>query len=78
MDETWLLHFTLQNPIDSQPSRLNAMNLIQSVEIRNGQLERLWYQYSGMRVVFYYHRLPLKGPDHQQRVLHSVIGAFKR
>jgi hypothetical protein len=26
----------------------------------------------------YIHRLPLKWPDHQQRVLHGVFGAFKR
>jgi hypothetical protein len=32
MDETWLLHYTPQSPIDSQPSELNAMNRIQSVE----------------------------------------------
>jgi hypothetical protein len=40
------------------------MNRIQSVERRNSQLASLWHQYSG--------------PDHQQRVLHSVIGAFKQ
>jgi hypothetical protein len=27
---------------------------------------------------FYIHRLPQKWPDHQQRVVHGVIGAFKR
>jgi hypothetical protein len=45
---------TLQSPIDSQPSGLNAMNRNQSVERRNGQLARLWHQYSGMRVVLFY------------------------
>jgi hypothetical protein len=40
---------TLQSPIDSQPSGLNAMYRIQSVERRNGQLAR----YSGMCVVLY-------------------------
>jgi hypothetical protein len=32
-------------------------------------LECAWY---------YIHRIPQKGPDHQQRVLHSVNGALKR
>jgi hypothetical protein len=27
---------------------------------------------------YYIHRLPRKMPDHQQQVLHSGIGAFKR
>jgi hypothetical protein len=32
-----------------------------------------------LRCAWYYiHRLPREGPDHQQRVLHSSIGAFKR
>jgi hypothetical protein len=52
MDETWHGCFTkFQKPIDSQPSGLTAMNRIQSVERRNGQLARLWHQNSGMRVV---------------------------
>jgi hypothetical protein len=39
MDVTWLLCFTtLQSPIDSQPSGLNAMNRIQTMERHNGQL----------------------------------------
>jgi hypothetical protein len=38
MDVTWLLP-TLQNPIDSLPSELNAMNRRQSVERHNGQLD---------------------------------------
>jgi hypothetical protein len=44
------------------------MNRIQSEERRNGQLAMgyAWY---------YIHR---QGPDHQQLVLHGVIGAFKR
>jgi hypothetical protein len=52
----WMKHgyfTTLQSPIDSQPSELKAMNRIQSVERRNGQLARLWHHYSGMRVVLY-------------------------
>jgi hypothetical protein len=42
----WMYHgcfTTLQSPIDSQPSGLNAMNRIRSVERRNGQLASvLW------------------------------------
>jgi hypothetical protein len=53
---TWIKNVcftTLQSPIDSHLSGLNAMNRIQSVERRNGQLVRLWHQYSGMCVVLY-------------------------
>jgi hypothetical protein len=53
MEETWLLNI-LQSPNDSQPSELNAMNRIQNVERRNGQMARLWHQYSGIRVVCVY------------------------
>jgi hypothetical protein len=68
---------TLQSPIDSQPSELDVMNRIQNVERRNSQQARLWYQYSGMSVVLYKSIAP-KRPDHQQRVLHIVIGVFQR
>jgi hypothetical protein len=50
----WIKHgcfTTLQSPSDSQLSGLNAMNRIQSVERRYGQLARLRHQFSGMRVV---------------------------
>jgi hypothetical protein len=42
----WMYHgcfTTLKSPIDSQPSGLNAMNRIRSMERRNGQLASvLW------------------------------------
>jgi hypothetical protein len=33
-----------------------------------------------LRYILYYniHRLPRNGPDHQQRVLSGIIGAFER
>jgi hypothetical protein len=55
---------TLQSQIDSQPSGLNAMNRIQSVE----RLSTSFQRSAG--------KVNSSGLDHQQRVLHSVIGAF--
>jgi hypothetical protein len=51
MDETWLIHYTPESNPDSQPSRLNAINRIRSVERRNGQLARLWHQYTGFDII---------------------------
>jgi hypothetical protein len=48
------------------------MNQIQNVERHNSQLASVLRDGRGI-----IHRLPLKGPDHQQLVLHGVIGAFK-
>jgi hypothetical protein len=50
MDASWLLHYTSES---NRQSALNAMNRIQSVERRNGPLERLLHQYSGMHVVLF-------------------------
>jgi hypothetical protein len=75
----WMKHgclTTLQDLIYSHPSGVNAKNRIQSVERRNGQLARLCHQFEC--AWYYIHWLPRKGPDHQQLVLNSVIGAFKR
>jgi hypothetical protein len=52
-NETWLFRYISESNRQSDWSGLNAMNRIQSVERRNGQLARLWYQYSGMLVVLY-------------------------
>jgi hypothetical protein len=49
------------------------MSRIQSVERRNGQLASVLWDARGIMFIDY-----RKGPDHQQRVLHGVIGAFKR
>jgi hypothetical protein len=67
---------SLQSPIDSQPSDLNAMNRIQSVE--GATISWQGYDISILECAWYYiHRLPRKEPEHQQQVLHSVIEAFK-
>jgi hypothetical protein len=66
MDEKWLLHYTLQSPIDSQPSELNAMNRIQSVESK--VMASLFWDARGILFNDYLE----KGQTIKKRVLHSV------
>jgi hypothetical protein len=70
MDVTWLLH---NNPESNrQSAKWTEPNP------KRGKTKRS-VDISIMRCVWYYiHRLPQKGPDHQQRVLDGVIGAFER
>jgi transposase len=52
----WMKHgcfTTLQSPIDSQPSGLNAMNRIQSMERRNGQLAPVFWDARGILFIDY-------------------------
>jgi [histone H3]-lysine36 N-dimethyltransferase SETMAR len=56
---------TLQSPIDSHPSGLNAMNRI--------SIASVFWDARGIIHRGIIHRLPRKEPDHQQQVLHSVI-----
>jgi hypothetical protein len=44
---------TLQSPIDSQPSGLNAMNRIRSVERRNGQMASVLWDARGTIFINY-------------------------
>jgi hypothetical protein len=76
-DEFFSRYITMDDvthPIDSQPSELNAMNRIQSVERRNGQQASVFWDVRG--IIF--RSSPRKGPDNQQQVLHSVFRSFKR
>jgi hypothetical protein len=73
MDVTWLLHNT------SESNRQTA-EWTERDESNSKRGKTQWsVGVSTMRCACYYiHRLPRKGPEHQQRVLHGVIGAFKR
>jgi hypothetical protein len=73
MDVTWLLHNT------SEPNRQTA-EWTERDEPNSKRGKTQWSAgVSTMGCVCYYiHRLPRKGPEHQQRVLHGVILAFKR
>jgi hypothetical protein len=44
---------TLQTPIDSQPSELNAMDRIQNVERRNGQMASVFWDARGIIFIDY-------------------------
>jgi hypothetical protein len=73
MDVTWLLHNTPESNRQSvEWTERKQPNTKRGKTHRSAGISNMgcaWY---------YIHRLPRKGPDHQQRVLHGVIGAFKR
>jgi hypothetical protein len=68
MDERWLLHCTPES------NRQSA----EWTERDEPNPNRCNGRGNGIKVMYYIHLLPRKGPDHQQRVLHSVIKAFDR
>jgi hypothetical protein len=73
MDETMLLHNTLEsNRQSAECTERDEPNP------KRGKTQRS----AGVSIMgcawYYIHRLPQKGPDHQQRVLHGIIGVFKR
>jgi hypothetical protein len=71
MDVTWLLHNTPEsNRQSAEWTERNESNRKPGKTQRSAGISftgRAWY---------YIHRLPPKGPDHQQRILNGVIGAF--
>jgi hypothetical protein len=67
MDVTWLLHNTPEsNRQSAEWTERDEPNP------KRGKTQRS----TGVSTIF--NRLPLKGPDHQQRVLHGVIGVFNQ
>jgi hypothetical protein len=64
-DVTWLLHNTPESNRHDEPKPKRGKTQQSAGISFTGWA---WYCI---------HRLPLKGPDHQQRVLHGVIEAFK-
>jgi hypothetical protein len=73
MDETWLFHYTPEsNRQSAEWTERDEPNPKRGKTQRSAGI-------SITRCTWYYiHRLPPKGPDHQQLVLHSIFGAFKR
>jgi hypothetical protein len=73
MNVTWLLYNTTES--NRQSAELTERN---EPNAKRGKTQ----QSAGVSTMgcacYYIHRLPRKGPDHQQRVLHGVIGVFKR
>jgi hypothetical protein len=73
MDVTWLLHNTLES--NRQSAEWTERD---DPNPKRGKTQRS----AGISIAgctwYFIHRLPRKGPDHQQRVLHGVIGALKR
>jgi hypothetical protein len=73
MDVTWLLHNTPEaNRQSAEWTERDELNQ------KRGKTQRS----AGISITgcawYYIHRLPRKRPENQHRVLHSVIGAFKR
>jgi hypothetical protein len=73
MDQKWLIHYT------SGSNRQSAKWIERDETNPKHEKTQQSYDISILGFAGYYiNRIPQKRPDHQQRVLHSVIGAFKR
>jgi hypothetical protein len=73
MDVTWLVQYTPESN-----RRSTVWTERDEPNLKRGKNATVSWQGYGIRFAWYYiYRLPQNGPDHQQRVSHSVSGAFK-
>jgi hypothetical protein len=72
MDVTWLLYNTPES--NRQSTKVTERD---EPDPKRGKTQRSAGVSTMGCACYYIHRLPRKGPEHQQRVLHGVFGAFK-
>jgi hypothetical protein len=74
MDVTWLLH----NTPDSRPSGLNAMNRIQSVEKRSGQLASVIWDVRGIKFIDYLEKCRTINSEYNMALLERLNDEIKK